>query len=148
MFLRHDNTFFLMEVNMRIPALFPESSRELIGNSLKRAKKIRVSEDPVYMVAHYAGFRCRADCRGHWLAHGYGMVGHVQSYYLLPAILRPELNPAEHVWDEIREKWFPNFVFHHMDGVEDTLMEALIALENDPDRVQSLTGFDWIINAY
>jgi hypothetical protein len=39
MFLRHDNTFFLMEVNMRIPALFPESSRELIGNSLKRAKK-------------------------------------------------------------------------------------------------------------
>ena len=41
----------------------------------------------------------------------------------------PELNPAEHLWDEIREKWFPNLVFHHMDGVEDALMEALIALE-------------------
>jgi transposase len=20
----------------------------------------------------------------------------------------PELNPVEHLWDEIREKWFPN----------------------------------------
>jgi hypothetical protein len=34
-----------------------------------------------------------------------------------------------------------------MDGVEDALMEALIALEDDPDRVRGLTGFDWIINA-
>jgi hypothetical protein len=66
---------------------------------------------------------------------------------LLPAPYSPELNPAEHLWDEIREKWFPNLVFHHMDGVEDALMEALIALENDPDRVRGLTGFDWIINA-
>jgi hypothetical protein len=34
-----------------------------------------------------------------------------------------------------------------MDGVEDTLMEALMALEDDPGKVRSLTGFDWIINA-
>jgi len=59
----------------------------------------------------------------------------------------PELNPAEHIWDEVREKWFPNLVFFHMDAVEDTLMEALITLENDPDRVKNLTGFDWVINA-
>ena len=69
----------------------------------------------------------------------------VRLCYLPP--YSPELNPAEHLWDEIREKWFPNLVFHHMDGVEDALMDALIALEDDPDRVQSLTGFDWIINA-
>jgi transposase len=69
----------------------------------------------------------------------------VRLCYLPP--YSPELNPAEHLWDEIREKWFPNLVFHHMDGVEDALMEVLIVLENDPDRVRSLTGFDWIINA-
>jgi transposase len=34
----HDDTLFFMEVIMRIPAPFPENSRELIGNSLKRAK--------------------------------------------------------------------------------------------------------------
>lgn len=69
----------------------------------------------------------------------------VRLCYLPP--YSPELNPAEHLWDEIREKWFPNLVFHHMDGVEDALMKALIALEDDPDKVRGLTGFDWIINA-
>jgi len=34
----HDDTLFFMEVIMRTPAPFPENSRELIGNSLKRAK--------------------------------------------------------------------------------------------------------------
>ena len=29
----------------------------------------------------------------------------------------PELNPQEHVWDELREKEFPNRVFNSMDGV-------------------------------
>jgi len=58
----------------------------------------------------------------------------------------PELNPAEHLWEEIREKWFSNVVFQDMLAVEDQLVSALVALENDPDRVQSLTGFDWIVN--
>jgi len=58
----------------------------------------------------------------------------------------PQLNPVEHLWDEIREKWFPNKVFRNLDAVEDTLMEALVALENNPSRVRSLTDFDWIIS--
>ena len=33
----------------------------------------------------------------------------------------PELNPAEHLWDEIRDLSLPNLVFHHMDGVEDAV---------------------------
>lgn len=56
----------------------------------------------------------------------------------------PELNPAEHLWEEIREKWFPNLVFRELDGVEDVLEEALRTLEQDPDRVASVGGFDWI----
>ena len=58
----------------------------------------------------------------------------------------PELNPVEHLWDEIREKWFGNEVFRDMDGVENQLLNALVCLENDPERVRSLAGFDWIIN--
>jgi transposase len=58
----------------------------------------------------------------------------------------PQLNPVEHLWDEIREKWFPNKVFRSLDAVEDTLEEALVVLENDPARIRSLTGFDWIID--
>jgi len=58
----------------------------------------------------------------------------------------PQLNPVEHLWDEIREKWFANEVFNSLDAVEDRLVEALVALENDRERVASTTGCDWIIN--
>jgi len=37
----------------------------------------------------------------------------------------PQLNPVEHIWDEVREKWFANEVFNSLDGVEDRLVEAL-----------------------
>jgi transposase len=29
----------------------------------------------------------------------------------------PELNPVEHLWEEIREKWFRNLVFDSLTGV-------------------------------
>ena len=58
----------------------------------------------------------------------------------------PQLNPVEHIWDEVREKWFANEVFNSLDGVEDRLVEALVALENNKELVASTTGFDWIIN--
>ncbi len=58
----------------------------------------------------------------------------------------PQLNPMEHLWDEVREKWFANEVFDSLDGVEDRLVEALVALERNQDQVASTTGFDWLIN--
>ena len=58
----------------------------------------------------------------------------------------PQLNPMEHIWDEVREKWFTNEVFESLDDVEDRLVEALVALEFDQELVASTTGFDWIIN--
>ena len=58
----------------------------------------------------------------------------------------PQCNPVENLWDEIREKWFPNLVFKSLDDVENTLVEALVTLENDNERTQSITGFKWIIN--
>lgn len=63
----------------------------------------------------------------------------------LPAY-SPQCNPAEHIWDEMREKWFANKVFDSMDAVEDTLMDALVTLGKDKERIADLTGFDWIIN--
>jgi transposase len=56
----------------------------------------------------------------------------------------PELNPVEHLWDDIREKWFANTLFATLDAVEDQLVEALATLEREPARVASLSGFDWI----
>ncbi len=58
----------------------------------------------------------------------------------------PQLNPVEHLWEDIREKRFPNLVFDSLQAVEDRLVEALATLENDPERVSRIAGFDWIIS--
>lgn len=58
----------------------------------------------------------------------------------------PQCNPVEHIWDEIREKWFANKVFQSLDAVEDTLVEALVSLEQHQKKVLGLTSFDWIIS--
>jgi len=58
----------------------------------------------------------------------------------------PQLNPVEHVWEDIREKWFPNLVFDSLRAVEDRLVEALTTLEDDAQRVAQVAGFDWIIS--
>lgn len=57
----------------------------------------------------------------------------------------PELNPLEHLWDEIREKCFPNGVFRSLKEVQNVLADALATLENSTFRVASITGFHWII---
>lgn len=57
----------------------------------------------------------------------------------------PELNPVEHIWDEIREKYFKNEIFKDMDAVEDRMVEGFLDLENNPNKVKSITGFKWIV---
>ena len=57
----------------------------------------------------------------------------------------PECNPVGHIWDDISENWFSNAVFNSLDTVEDTLVDALVYLEKDTQKVFNLTGFDWII---
>ena len=56
----------------------------------------------------------------------------------------PELNPAEHLWEALREDRFANTVFPDLDAVEDALDEGLVDLEANPQRVQTMTGFNWI----
>ena len=56
----------------------------------------------------------------------------------------PPLNPAEQVWDEVREKWFANRRFESREPWERQLVAGLAALEADAPRMASLTGFDWI----
>ncbi len=59
----------------------------------------------------------------------------------------PELNPVEHIWDELREKSFHNRVFDSLDSLEDHLEESLRNLELDPERIHSIVSWPWINNA-
>jgi hypothetical protein len=58
----------------------------------------------------------------------------------------PELNPQEHVWDELREKEFPNRVFESMDGVMAQLQAGLPRLAAHPAGLRSLTAWPWIVS--
>ena len=59
----------------------------------------------------------------------------------------PELNPSENMWKEMRSKFFGNKVFKSLNAVEDRLVEASLFYENNPESVESITGFNWIIDA-
>ena len=53
----------------------------------------------------------------------------------------PELNPVEHVWEELREKQLPNLALPSLDEVIDKVCEGLNQLEADPEHLRSLTYF-------
>ena len=83
-----------------------------------------------------------------------GASSHVSKDLLIPENIRlvrlppysPELNPQEHVWDELREKEFPNRVFADMDGVLHQLQTGLPKLASDNAAIRSLTAWPWIVN--
>lgn len=53
----------------------------------------------------------------------------------------PELNPVEHIWEEIREKYFHNRVFPSLEILTNVLCLALNTLADDHQRVKSMTNF-------
>lgn len=53
----------------------------------------------------------------------------------------PELNPVEHIWEEIREKAFANRTFCSLQAVSDTLCDHLLQLEENELLLQSMTYF-------
>jgi len=56
----------------------------------------------------------------------------------------PELNPVEHLWDDIREKWFANHAFESLDAVELQLVKGLRHYLSAPADLSSLTLFSWM----
>jgi len=59
----------------------------------------------------------------------------------------PELNPVEHLWDDLREKSFHNRVFDSLEALEDHLEASLRDLERQKLRLHSIVAWPWIISA-
>jgi transposase len=53
----------------------------------------------------------------------------------------PELNPVEHIWEELREKAFSNRIFVSLEAVIDTLCDQLLRLEGNSMLLHSMTYF-------
>jgi transposase len=58
----------------------------------------------------------------------------------------PQLNSQEHIWDELREKYFHNQAFDSLDALEEQLLEGLPYLEQSHHAVKSIASLDWILN--
>lgn len=77
---------------------------------------------------------------------------HLASELVVPENMRllflppysPELNPAEHLWEALRQDCFANHVFADLNAVELTLTDGLRTMEANHSRTRSLTGFSWI----
>jgi len=59
----------------------------------------------------------------------------------------PELNPTEHVWDEMREKFFANRIFNSMDIVRSQINKAIEQFKEDAQLLKSITCWSWIKSA-
>lgn len=59
----------------------------------------------------------------------------------------PELNPVENFWKEFRQEGFYNRVFQSLKELEDLLEEKLKYFMDNPQLVQSMVGYHWILSA-
>ena len=83
-----------------------------------------------------------------------GDSSHVAKALVVPENIRlhrlppysPQLNPQEHLWDELREKEFPNRVFSDMAGVVRTLEAGLRRLASGRDKVRSICVWHGIVS--
>jgi len=53
----------------------------------------------------------------------------------------PEVNPVEHLWEEVREKYFHNRAYPSLDLLMERLCDGLNTIAADKERVCSLMGF-------
>lgn len=56
----------------------------------------------------------------------------------------PEVNPVEHIWEDLREKHFYNHIFSSLDELQEHLCDALNDLSSHNDLLRSLTYFPHI----
>ena len=57
----------------------------------------------------------------------------------------PEVNPVEHLWGHVREKYFKNGFWSTMDKLENDLVNALFEVSKSKETIQNLAGFYWAI---
>lgn len=53
----------------------------------------------------------------------------------------PEVNPVEHLWEELREKYLHNRLFSSLDLLVEVLCQGLNELTEDKERLRSMMSF-------
>ncbi len=67
---------------------------------------------------------------------------------LLPLPPRsPELNPAENIWEYLRQRWLSNRIFKTYDDILDAVCDAWNRLIADPARITSIGTRSWALTS-
>ena len=67
---------------------------------------------------------------------------------LLPLPARsPELNPAENVWEYLRQRWLSNRIFDNYDHILDAVCDAWNRFIAEPDRIASIGSRPWAFSS-
>jgi len=56
----------------------------------------------------------------------------------------PQINPTEHLWEELREKYMANRMFSSLDDLQEYLCSALNELSSNTHLIRSMTYFPHI----
>lgn len=62
-------------------------------------------------------------------------------YLLIQPPYSPEVNPTEHIWEELREKYLHNRIFNSIDETIERVCFGLNELNKKPEYVKSMTLF-------
>jgi hypothetical protein len=57
----------------------------------------------------------------------------------------PELNPAENVWQYLRQRWLSNHIFKDYDAILDAICDAWNRLIDEPQRITSIGMRSWAV---
>ncbi|MDD3436523.1 MAG: IS630 family transposase [Candidatus Gastranaerophilales bacterium] len=61
--------------------------------------------------------------------------------FVFQSAYSPQLNPTEHIWDEIREKFMNNKTFNSIKEVVNALSDGLNRLRMNVERIKTMTSF-------
>jgi len=65
-------------------------------------------------------------------------------YFIKQPPYSPEVNPTEHIWDELREKYLHNKIFNSLEETMEIVCKGLNDLFLKPDYVRSMTFFPYL----
>jgi transposase len=65
-------------------------------------------------------------------------------HFIIQPPYSPEVNPTEHIWDELREKYLHNRVFDSLEETMDRVCFGLKDLSEKMDYVKSMTFFPYL----
>lgn len=113
--------------------VLPEVNAEMMSIFLKETAR-RYLNEQVVMIMDQAGWH---------KAKRLQIPDNITLSWLPP--YSPELNPVEHLWEQIRERWFHNHLFPSLKAVEIELVSALQHFLQSPTELMALTRFSWMI---